>query len=274
MIIPDYTLNDGSRIPAIGFGTFPMKGSQAREATLSAIESGYRLLDTALLYDNQAEVGEAIARSGIRSELTVTTKTSVERFGFDDTFADFERSAAALGGVDLLLIHWPGESGDAYRDTWRALVELRGRGAVRSIGVCNFSPDHLARIVDDTGVVPAVNQIRLNPYEPQHEWRAANAELGILTQSYTPLALNPFHPTHLLEEPVVVDIAAAHGVTPAQAVLRWHIQLGLLPIPKSASTARQSENLGVFGFELSRDELDAFATLEGIGGPTGRSALQ
>jgi 2,5-diketo-D-gluconate reductase A len=272
--MPDYTLNDGSRIPAIGFGTFPMTGKQAADATMSAIEVGYRLLDTALLYGNEAEVGEAIARSGSRSELTVTTKTSVERFGVDDTVADFERSAAALGGVDLLLIHWPGESGDAYRDTWRALVELRDRGAVRSIGVCNFSPDHLERIVDDTGVAPAVNQIRLNPYEPQHEWRRAHAELSILTECYTPLALNPFHATHLLEEPVVVGVAAAHDVTPAQAVLRWHVELGLIPIPKSANAARQRENLDVFGFELTPDELDAFATLDGAVGPTGRSALE
>jgi diketogulonate reductase-like aldo/keto reductase len=263
-MIPELELNDGFGIPAVGFGTWPMKGAEATAATLTAIEAGYRLLDTALVYDNEDAVGEAVRRSGIRDELTVTTKIPWDRLAYEDAREAFRESQAALGldRIDLLLLHSPGREGDLYREAWRALVDLRAEGSVRSIGVSNFTPDQLRRIVADTGVVPAVNQVLLHPYQPQREVREVHTELGIVTESYSPIDLNPMHPTDLLSEPVIVEIAAAHDVTPARAVLRWHVQQSLLPIPKSGDAARQRQNLDVFDFELSSAELDAISALE------------
>lgn len=261
MDIPTITLNDGTAIPAIGFGTYRLDGDEGADAVLTAIEAGYRLLDTALNYGNEAGVGEAVRRSGVpREEFTITTKLPGRFHGFDETLAGFEESRANLGvdRVDLFLIHWPLPRIGKYVESWKAMIRLREEGLVRSIGVSNFTQEHLGRLIGETGVVPAVNQIELHPHFPQGPMRAFHAEHGIRTESWTPLARQ----RSLLDNPVVTAVAGAHGVTPAQAVLRWHVQLGSIPLPKSAHAERQRENLDVFGFELDEAEAASIAALE------------
>jgi 2,5-diketo-D-gluconate reductase A len=263
---PTYDLNDGHTLPAIGFGTYPLRGSAAIEAVVSAIEVGYRLIDTAVNYDNEASVGEAVRQCGLpREELFVTSKLPGRHHAYDQAIASVEESLERLGldYLDLHLVHWPNPSVDQYVDAWRALVEARSRGLVRSIGVSNFTRAHLERIVEATGVVPAVNQIELHPGFPQPEMRAANADLGVLTEAWSPLGKRaaPYG------EPAVVAAAERLGVTPAQVILRWHVEIGSLPIPKSATASRQAENLDIFGFSLLADEVDAITAL---GRPDGR----
>jgi diketogulonate reductase-like aldo/keto reductase len=265
-LAPLLDLNDGHRIPAIGFGTYPLRGAEGLEAIESAIRTGYRSIDSAFNYDNEGTVGEAIRRSGVaRDELFVTSKLP-GRYHERALALDAVRESlwrAQLDHFDLYIIHWPNPSVDQYVEAWQALVEAREQGLVRSIGVSNFQEEHLARIIEATGVTPAVNQIELHPYFPQVEQRAVNARLGILTESWSPLGKGnaPY------EEPAVVAAAEAHGVTPAQAILRWQVQLGNVPIPKSSTPSRQAENLDVFGFELTPAEVDAITAL---GKPDGR----
>lgn len=259
-MVATYTLNDGREIPMVGFGTYPLRGGDGVDAVVSAIEVGYRLLDTAVNYDNEREVGEAIRRSGVpREELFVTSKLPGRHHGYDDAVASTRESLDRLGldYLDLHLIHWPNPSVGRYAEAWRALVDLRKDGLVRSIGVSNFAESHLARIIEATGVTPAVNQIELHPYFPQEHMRRIDADLGILTESWSPLGKRqaPF------SEPPVAAAAQAHGVTPAQVILRWQLQRGCLPIPKSATPARQVENIDVFGFELGEDEVAAITSL-------------
>ena len=266
MSFPSHTLNDGSTLPAIGFGTYPMKGEEGVDAIRSAIEVGYRLLDTAVNYQNESAVGEAIRRSGVPRELLqVTSKLPGRDHGYDDAIASVHGSLERLGleYLDLHLIHWPNPSRDQYVDAWRALVDLREQGLVRSIGVSNFTARHLERIIEATGVTPAVNQIELHPYFPQAEMRGVDERLGIRTEAWSPLGKRqaPF------AEPAVADAAQRHGVTPGQVILRWHVQLGSIPIPKSATPERQRQNLDVFGFELSEDEV---AAITALGRPDGR----
>jgi len=266
MGIPTYTLNDGTSLPAVGFGTYPLTGEDGVSAVVSAIENGYRLLDTAVNYRNETEVGEAIRRSGIaRDELQVASKLPGRDHAYDDAIRSVHGSLERLGldYLDLHLVHWPNPSRDRYAEAWRALVDLREQGLVRSIGVSNFTEAHLARIIDETGVTPSVNQIELHPYFPQVQMRAVNERLGIRTESWSPLGKRqaPF------TEPPVAAAAAAHGVTPGQVILRWQVELGALPIPKSATPARQRENLDVFGFALSDDEV---AAITALGRPDGR----
>ncbi|MFK0099837.1 aldo/keto reductase [Streptomyces sp. NPDC091040] len=252
--IPAHTLNDGRTIPAVGLGTYPLDDDAAEKAVSGALGLGYRLVDTALNYGNETGTGRGIARSGVpREEIVVTTKVPGRHHGYEKTLASFEESRSNLGldYVDLYLIHWPLPRVDLYVDTWRALIKLREDGLVRSIGVSNFTVEHLKRLEEETGVVPAVNQIELHPRLPQEELRAAHAALGIVTQSWSPLGRG----RDLLADPDVVAVAEAHGVTPGQAVLRWHTQLGAVPIPKSADPGRQRENLDLFGFELTPEEL-------------------
>ncbi len=261
MTIPTVTLHDGNTLPAIGFGTYQLNGDEGTDAVLTAIEAGYRLLDTALNYENEAEVGEAVRRSGLpREEFRITTKLPGRFHGYEETLAGFEESRANLGldYVDLFLIHWPLPRVGRYVDTWRAMIRLRDEGLVRSIGVSNFTQEHLTSIIQESGVVPAVNQIELHPHFPQSAMRAFHAEHGIRTESWTPLARQ----RSVLGNPVVTAVADAHNVTPAQAVLRWHVQLGSIPLPKSAHATRQQENLDVFGFELDEAEVAAIASLE------------
>ena len=258
--IPTVTLNDGTDLAQLGLGTYNLRGPEGVDAIAAAIDSGYRLLDSAVNYQNEAEVGEAARRSGIRDELTVTTKVPGRDHGYEQTLASAAGSLERLGldRIDLYLIHWPNPSVDRFVDTWRAMVELRERGTVRSIGVSNFTEPMLARLIDETGVTPAVNQVELHPYFPQAKLRAFHAAQGIRTESWSPLARR----TDLLAEEVVQQVAAAHGVTPTQAVLRWHVQLGSTPIPKSARPERLVENADVFGFTLSDAELAALSGLE------------
>ncbi|MBX3090869.1 MAG: aldo/keto reductase [Cryobacterium sp.] len=261
MPIPNRTLNDGSSLPAIGFGTYQLHGDEGMASVLSAIESGYRLIDTALNYENEAEVGQAIRTSGLdRSELIITSKLPGRFHGEGKTREGFMESLENLGldYLDLFLIHWPLPRIDKYLQTWIELIQLKSEGLIRSIGVSNFTRSHLEKIISESGVVPAVNQIELHPHFPQAEMRKLHGELGIQTESWTPLARQ----RSVLQNPVIVAVSDAHNVTPAQAVLRWHIQLGTIPLPKSAQRDRQEENLDIFDFELSEVEMDQISGLE------------
>ena len=255
-----YMLNDGTSVPAIGFGTYPLKGDDGIVAMVSALEAGYRLLDSAVNYGNEKEVGEALRRSGLpREEVAIATKIPGRFHAKDLALQSLRDSASRMGveQVDIALIHWPNPSQDLYPQAWRALVQAQRDGLVRTIGVSNFTEEHLHRIIDDSGVTPAVNQIELHPYFPQPQMRAVNESLGIRTQAWSPMGKRqaPFG------EPPVADAAAAHDVTPGQVILRWHVQLGSLPLPKSATPERQRQNLDVFGFELSDAEMSAIAGL-------------
>jgi 2,5-diketo-D-gluconate reductase A len=254
------TLNDGTTLPAVGFGTYPLKGEQGIEAMVSALGAGYRHLDTAVNYENEAEVGEALRRSGVpRDEVVIATKVPGRFHEKELALQSLRDSAGRLGveQLDLALIHWPNPGRGLYPQAWQALVQAQREGLVRSVGVSNFTAAHLQRVIDDTGVTPAVNQVELHPYFPQEQMRAVHVELGILTQAWSPMGKRnaPF------AEPVVADAAAAHGVTPGQVVLRWHLQLGSMPLPKSATPQRQRDNLDVFGFELSEAEVGAISAL-------------
>jgi diketogulonate reductase-like aldo/keto reductase len=260
MTIPSLAMADGRAIPAVGFGTYPHAGDDSRTTTISALDAGYRLLDTALRYENEQGVGRAVREYDLpREEILVATKLAGRHHGYDETLKGFQESLANLGldHVDLYLVHWPLPRLDKYVDSWRAMIRLREEGLVRSIGVSNFTEAHLRRLVDETGVVPALNQVEMHPYFPQAALREVHAELGIVTESWSPLGRG-----ELLAEPAVVRVAEAHGVTPAQAVLRWHVQLGAVPIPKSADPERQRTNIDLFGFELTDDEVAALSGLE------------
>lgn len=259
--IPTRRLNDGVDLPQLGLGSYGLRGADGTASVVSAIHSGYRLLDTALNYANESEVGDAVRHSGVaREDLFVTTKLPGRHHGFDHTLGSLEESRANLGldYVDLYLIHWPLPRVDKYLESWQAMIALREDGRVRSIGVSNFTEEQLTRLIDETGVAPAVNQVELHPRFPQAALRRFHEAHGIVTQSWSPLARgNP-----VTAEPAVVAAAEAHGVTPTQVVLRWHVQLGSIPIPKSADPGRQRQNLDVFGFELADAEMTAISALE------------
>lgn len=264
--IPTLRLNDGTSLPAIGFGTYPLRGEDGIAAMVSALELGYRHLDTAVNYENEEEVGEALRRSGVpREDVVVATKIPGRFHAHDLALQSLRDSARRLGleQIDLALIHWPNPSQDLYPEAWRALVAAREEGLVRSVGVSNFTEAHLRRVIDDTGVTPAVNQVELHPYFPQEEMRRVHEELGVRTQAWSPMGKRnaPFG------EAPVASAAEAHGVTPGQVVLRWHVQLGSMPLPKSATPERQRDNLDVFGFELTDDEV---AAITALGRPDGR----
>ena len=257
---PTYQLNDDRSIPALGLGTYPMKGEECTQAVLSALSLGYRLIDTAVNYENEEAVGEAVRQSGVaREDVFVTSKLPGRHHGYDDAIASVEASIERLGidYLDLHLIHWPNPSVDRYREAWRALLHCREQGLIRSVGVSNFTPDHLRAIIDDSGVAPAVNQVELHPLFPQGPQRAVHEELGIQTQSWSPLGKReaPF------EEDPVAQAANRLGVTPGQVILRWQVQLGSVPVPKSADPQRQRENLDVFGFELTEHEMAGICRL-------------
>jgi diketogulonate reductase-like aldo/keto reductase len=266
MVTPTHELNDGTLLPALGFGTYPMRGGDAVDAVVSALDVGYRLVDTAVNYENEAEVGDAIRRSRVpRDEILVTSKIPGRHHAYDDAIASTKESLQRLGldHLDLHLIHWPNPDRGLFVEAWQALVELRSQGLVRTIGVSNFTAAQLDQVIEATGVTPAVNQIELHPAFPQERMRAANAERGIRTEAWSPLGKRraPFG------EPAVSTAAERHGVTPAQVILRWHVQLGSVPIPKSAVPERQRSNLDVFGFELDDSEM---AAITALGRPDGR----
>ncbi|MGO2860000.1 MAG: aldo/keto reductase, partial [Brevibacterium sp.] len=259
--IPTLDLNDGRSIPQLGLGIYAMKGQEGVDAIVGAIDSGYRLLDTAVNYENEREVGEAVANSPVdRSELFVTSKIPGRHHGFDEAIASTEESLARLGldYLDLHLIHWPNPSVGKYIDTWRGLIELRERGLVKSIGVSNFTEAMLAELIEVTGVTPAVNQVELHPYFPQEKLIEFHRSVGVQTEAWSPL----YRDQGLFDEAPIAEAAAAHGVVPAQVVLRWHVEIGSLPIPKSANPDRQRSNADVFGFHLTPAEVAAISGLE------------
>ena len=259
--VPNVLLNDGTSIPQLGFGVFKIDDDGAEVAVAHALEAGYRSIDTARIYDNEAGVGRAIRTSGIaRDEIYVTTKVWNDEQGHDETLRAFDASMSRLDldVLDLYLIHWPVPALDRYVETFRALLEIRDSGRLRSVGVSNFQPDHLDRLVAETGVAPVLNQVEVHPYLQQPELRAANAAKGVATEAWSPLGRG----NGVLEDPVVLGLAARHGVTPAQVVIRWHLQLGTVVIPKSVTPSRIRENFDVFGFELNADDLAAIATLD------------
>ncbi|QNP67092.1 aldo/keto reductase [Streptomyces genisteinicus] len=258
--VPTVLLNNGARIPQLGFGVFQVPDDETTAAVSAALEAGYRSVDTAAVYGNERGVGRALASSGIpREELFVTTKLWNDDQGYDATLRAFDTSLAALGldHVDLYLIHWPAPAQDLYRESWRAVEKLVADGRVRTAGVSNFGPAHLRRLLDGASLVPAVNQIELHPGLQQAELRTLHAELGIATEAWSPLAQGA-----VLEEDALTGIAARHGKSPAQVVLRWHLQLGNVVIPKSVTPARIRENLDVFDFALSDAEMTAVAGLD------------
>jgi len=257
---PRIELNDGSVIPQLGFGVFQIPPDDTARAVSLAFEAGYRAIDTAAAYRNEAGVGSAVHASGLaREDVYVTTKLWNTDHGRERTLNAFERSLErlALDYVDLYLIHWPVPARDRYVESWKALVELRDQGRVRSIGVSNFLPEHLDRIIEATGVTPQVNQIELHPALQQVAARRYHAELGVVTEAWSPLAQGA-----ALHEPTVQEIASAHGTTAAQVVLRWHLQLGNVVIPKSQTVERIRENFDLLHFELSSEQMDRIAELE------------
>lgn len=259
-LAPTYTLNDGRPLPQVGLGTYGLRGEEGIAAMVAALESGYRMLDTAVNYENEAEVGEALRRSGLpREQVVVTSKIPGRHHAYADAVASTEASLERLGldYLDLHLIHWPNPGVGRYVQAWRALVALQRDGLVRSIGVSNFTAEHLRTVIDETGVTPAVNQIEMHPYFPQRRMREVHAELGVRTESWSPLGKRqaPF------AEPAVTNPAQAHGVTPAQVILRWQVQCASVPIPKSATTARQRQNLDVFDLTLREQDMDAITAL-------------
>jgi 2,5-diketo-D-gluconate reductase A len=265
--IPRVPLNDGRSIPQLGFGVYKIPDEAATDAVQLALESGYRHIDTAAMYQNERGVGEGVRRSGIaREDVFVTTKVWKDDNGYDTALRSFDSSLERLGFdyVDLYLIHWPAPLTDRYVDTWKALETLAADGRARSIGVSNFHTKHLERLARETDVVPAVNQVELHPRLPQEHVRAYDSEHGIATEAWSPLARG-----RLLEDPVLARLAAKHGRSPAQVVLRWHLQLGNIVIPKSATPSRIRENLDVFDFDLDTDDMIAIAALE-TGERTGR----
>jgi 2,5-diketo-D-gluconate reductase A len=258
--IPTIPLGAGVEIPQLGFGVFQVPPPETAEAVVHALSAGYRHIDTAAAYRNEAGVAEAIRMSGLdRGDVFVTTKCFNNDHGFDEAKRAFAASLERLGfeHVDLYLIHWPVPVHDRYVDTWRAFVELHAQGLARAIGVSNFQPAHLQRLIQETGETPAINQVELHPYFQQRELRQVHERLGIVTEAWSPLAQGA-----VLDDPVIVEAARAHSKTPGQVVIRWHLQLGNVVIPKSVTPERIRENVDVFDFELTPDEMDAIAGLD------------
>ncbi|MFP3986963.1 aldo/keto reductase [Streptomyces sp. E11-3] len=262
--VPSKNLNNGVAMPQLGFGVWQVEDDEATRAVATALEAGYRSIDTAAVYGNEEGTGKALAASGIaREELFVTTKlwnSASETWTRDSVLREFDASLAKLGleYVDLYLIHWPRAMRDDYLTIWRTFEEIAADGRAKAIGTSNFQPAHLRRLLDETSVVPAVNQVELHPQLQQSEARAFHAEHGIATEAWSPLGQGK----GLLEVPTIVAIAQKHGRTPAQIVLRWHLQLGNVVIPKSVTPSRIQENIDVFGFELDTEDLTAIAALD------------
>ncbi|WP_040601156.1 aldo/keto reductase [Patulibacter medicamentivorans] len=258
--IPTIPLNSGTSIPQVGFGVFQVPAEETEAAVLTALEAGYRSIDTAAAYRNETAVGAAIKASGIpREELFVTTKLWNADQGAEEALRAFDVSLGKLGltYVDLYLIHWPAPGKQLYVETWQALEKVQAEGSSRAIGVSNFQTHHLREILESSDVVPAVNQIELHPRLAQAELRAFHAEHGIVTEAWSPLAQGA-----VLNDPTITSIARAHGRTPAQVVLRWHVQLGNVVIPKSVTPERIAANVALFDFELSDEQMAAIAKLD------------
>ncbi|ODR27687.1 aldo/keto reductase [Mycolicibacterium porcinum] len=257
---PRVTLNDGNSIPQVGLGVWQTPAEETVRAVSAALQAGYRHIDTAAAYQNETETGRGLVESGVpREDVFLVTKLWNSEQGYDSTLAAFDASLDRLGVdyLDLYLIHWPVPANNAYVDTFKAFAHLHDQGRVRSIGVSNFEPEHLTVLIDSTGIVPAVNQVELHPLFPQHELREVHARLGIATEAWSPLGQGS-----LLSDPVITGIARRHGKTPAQVLIRWHIHLGNIVIPKSVNPERIVSNFDVFDFDLDESDMAAIATLE------------
>lgn len=260
MAIPSITLNNGVEMPQLGFGVFLIPDDETTDAVTHALEAGYRSIDTAAVYGNEVGVGRAIADSGLaREELFITTKVWNADQGYDSTLRAFDASIERLGldQIDLYLIHWPTPEFDTYLETWRAMETLVKDGRLRAAGVSNFQPAHLQRVFDTFELVPAANQIELHPGLQQSELRALHAEHGIATEAWSPLGRGA-----MLNDPVITAIAARLDRTPAQVILRWHVQIGNVVIPKSVTPTRIVENISLFDFELTDEDLATIAGLD------------
>jgi 2,5-diketo-D-gluconate reductase A len=254
------TLNDGNPIPVVGLGVFQVPPAETDQAVKAALRAGYRHIDTAAAYRNERETGRAIADSDVpRDQLYVVTKLWNGDQGYDSTLRAFDASMDRLGldYLDLYLIHWPLPASSKFVDTFKAFAHLRDRGRIRSIGVSNFEPEHLTVLIDATGIVPAVNQIELHPRFPQRELREVHAQRGIATEAWAPLGQGA-----LLDDPTVTAVAEGRGRTPAQVLIRWHIQLGNIVIPKSVNPTRIASNFDVFDFELSENDMASISSLD------------
>jgi diketogulonate reductase-like aldo/keto reductase len=259
-------LNDGLKLPAIGFGTYSLNGLNGVTSITQAVDVGYRLIDSAFNYENEGAVGEAVRQCSVpRNELIITSKLPGRHHRYKEALATVEESLfrAGLDYYDIYLIHWPNPITNLYVEAWQALIESKKRGYIRSIGVCNFLPEHLERLVSETGVTPSINQIELHPYFNQQNQVLWNKEHKIMTESWSPLERGG----NLMVEESIVKIAKAHKKTPTQIILRWHIQLGALPIPKASSKEHQLENISIFDFQLSEYEMN---TINGLTKPDGR----
>jgi 2,5-diketo-D-gluconate reductase A len=258
--VPSITLNNGVQIPQLGFGTFQIKPAETREATLAALRIGYRHIDTAEMYGNEKEVGEALRESGLaREDVFVTSKLNNGFHAYDEALKAFDGTLSDLGVdyLDLFLIHWPLPKVGDFVETWKALEEVYRSGRVKAIGVSNFQPHHLRRLLDETEVVPAANQIEVHPYLTQDGVRAFNAEHGIATEAWSPIAQGK-----VLDDPTITRTAQRLGRTPAQVTLRWHLQRGDIVFPKSVTRSRVEENFDVFGFELTDQDVAAISALD------------
>jgi 2,5-diketo-D-gluconate reductase A len=265
--VPSVRLANGVDIPALGVGTSPLSDTDTERIVAAALGGGYRLIDTAENYRNEAGVGRGIRASGLdRNEIFVTTKLNRRWHGFEEVQRAWANSAERLGldRIDLLLIHWPNPEQNRYVDAWRGMLKLLEDGKVRAIGVSNFKPAHLDRLLDETGVAPHVNQIELDPRMSRAEERAYHEAHRIVTESWSPLGAGG----GLLRIPTIAEVARERGKTPAQVVLRWHVQLGLVAVPRTSRPERLGENLDVFGFELTSQDMERLASLDGTERPT------
>jgi 2,5-diketo-D-gluconate reductase A len=264
MTAPLTALNDGNAIPSVGLGVFQTPPKETEQAVSAALQVGYRHIDTAAAYGNEREVGRAVKKSGIpRDEIFIVTKLWNADQGYDSTMKAFEKSSKRLGlngeggYLDLYLIHWPVPAISEFVDTWRAFGAMRDLGHIRSIGVSNFAPEHLNTLIDATGIVPVVNQVELHPLMTQVELREVHKKLGIATEAWSPLGQG-----RLLDHPTITGIADAYGRTPAQVIIRWHVQVGNIVIPKSVNPERIASNFDVFDFELSDDDVTSISSLD------------
>lgn len=267
MSVPVLKMNDGNTIPQLGFGVWKISDNDAKDAVSNALKIGYRHIDTAKAYDNESGVGKGIVASELpRNEIFITTKVWNTDQGYDQTLKAFDESSKRLGvkAIDLYLIHWPMPIRDQFMATWKALIRLRQENRVRSIGVCNFRIADLERLIKETGVAPAINQVELHPRFQQKELRIFHEKNNILTEAWAPLGRGEF-----LDHPVLQSIADSHGKTTAQIILRWHMELGTVAIPKSLSPARMAENFDIFDFKLTAADHDLIATLDDVEGRMG-----
>jgi len=264
--VPALTLNDGNQMPAIGLGTFQIRGGQGVNQILTAIKDGYRSLDTATNYDNEGAVGEAIRRSGLpRSAFFVSSKLPGKYHQYADATMAIQESLYRMGldYFDLFLIHWPLPKRDHYVEAWQAMIDAQTRGLIRSIGVSNFEPEHLDRLITETGVTPAVNQLEVHPYWVQERMLAADQQRGIVTEAWSPLGRG----SAALQEPLIQKLAQKYDKNVGQIILNWHVQRGIVPIPKARNLNHQRANLDIFDFSLTPDEIQA---INGLSKPDGR----